>query len=50
MARTAAEFADKYIKGQRAFPQKTPVAVELVTKDNVARYGDYGRREAAPAK
>jgi ribose transport system substrate-binding protein len=48
MARTAAEFADKYIKGQRDFPQKTPVAVELVTKDNVARYGDYGRRETAP--
>ena len=47
---TAAEFADKYIKGQRDFPQKTPVAVELVTKDNVARYGDYGRRETAPAK
>jgi ribose transport system substrate-binding protein len=47
MARTAAEFADHYIKGQRDFPQKTPVAVELVTKDNVARYGDYGRRDAA---
>jgi ribose transport system substrate-binding protein len=50
MARTAAEFADKYIKGQRDFPQKTPVAVELVTKENVARYGDYGRRETTPAK
>lgn len=50
MARTAAEFADKYLKGQSDFPQKTPVAVELVTKDNVARYGDYGRRESTPAK
>jgi ABC-type sugar transport system substrate-binding protein len=50
MARTAAEFADKYLKGQRDFPQKTPVPVELVTKDNVTRYADYGRRESSPAK
>lgn len=44
MARTAAESADSYIKGQRDFPQKTPVAVELVTQDNVGNFGDYGRR------
>jgi ABC-type sugar transport system substrate-binding protein len=47
MARTAAESADRYIKGERGFPQKIPVAVELVTPDNVANYGDYGRRDAA---
>jgi ribose transport system substrate-binding protein len=46
MARTAAESADQYIKGKRDFPQKTPVAVELVTRENVARFGDYGRKEA----
>jgi ribose transport system substrate-binding protein len=44
MARTAAEDADKYIKGERNFPQKAPVGVELVTKDNVAKFGDYGRK------
>jgi ABC-type sugar transport system substrate-binding protein len=46
MARTAAESADAYNKGRRDFPQKTPVAVELVTKDNVAKFGDYGRADA----
>lgn len=46
MARTAAESADKYIKGEREFPQKTPVAVELVMKDNVSKFGDYGRKDA----
>jgi len=48
MARTAAESADRYLKGERNFPQKIPVAVELVTPANVANYGDYGRR--APAQ
>jgi ABC-type sugar transport system substrate-binding protein len=45
MARTAAENADKYIKGERNFPQKTPVAVELVTKENVGKFGDYGKKD-----
>lgn len=45
MARTAAENADKYLKGERKFPQRVPVAVELVTKDNVRKYGDYGRKK-----
>jgi ribose transport system substrate-binding protein len=44
IARTAAEDADKYIKGERNFPQKAPVGVELVTKDNVNKFGDYGRK------
>ena len=44
MARTAAENADKYIKGERNFPQRTPVAVELVTRNNVSKFGDYGRK------
>ncbi len=44
MARKAAEFADEYIKGKRVFAQKIPVPVELVTKDNVAKYGDYGKK------
>jgi ribose transport system substrate-binding protein len=44
MARKAAEFADEYLKGKRDFPQKVPVAVELVTQENVAKYGDYGRK------
>jgi ribose transport system substrate-binding protein len=45
MARTAAESAHAYIaEGKRDFPQKTPVAVELVTRDNVGNFGDYGRK------
>lgn len=44
MARTAAENADKYLKGERNFPQRIPVAVELVTRENVAKFGDYGRK------
>jgi ribose transport system substrate-binding protein len=47
MARTAAEFADQWIQGKREFEQKIPVAVELVTRDNVASYGDYGVKEDA---
>jgi ribose transport system substrate-binding protein len=45
MARTAAEFAEEWFKGRRDFEQKIPVAVELVTRDNVNEYGDYGRKE-----
>jgi len=44
MARQSAEYADQYIKGKRDFPQKVPVPVELVTKDNVDKYGDYGKK------
>lgn len=43
MAKTAAEYADKYIKGERNFQQKIPVAVELVTKENVGNYIAYGK-------
>ena len=44
MAQKAAEFADEYIKGRRDFQQKIPVKVELVTPENVTKYGDYGRK------
>jgi ribose transport system substrate-binding protein len=43
MARMAAEQADEYIKGKRDFKQKVPVAVELVTQENIAKYAAYGR-------
>ena len=43
MAKTAAEYADRYIKGERDFNQKVPVAVELVTKENVENYVAYGK-------
>ena len=42
MAKTAAEYADKYIKGERDFSQKVPVAVELVTKENIDNYIAFG--------
>jgi ribose transport system substrate-binding protein len=44
MARMAAEQADEYIKGRRVFPQKVPVAVELVTQENITKYTAYGRQ------
>jgi len=45
MAQMTAENADQYIKGKRDFPQKVPVAVELVTQENIAKYAAYGRQE-----
>jgi ribose transport system substrate-binding protein len=45
MACTAAEFADQWLKGKRDFPQKVPVAVELVTRANVSNYADYGLKK-----
>lgn len=45
MAKTAAEYADKYIKGDRSFHKKIPVAVELVTKENIEKYVSYGKAE-----
>ncbi|WP_207514980.1 D-ribose ABC transporter substrate-binding protein [Longitalea luteola] len=44
MAETAAKFADEYIKGRRNFPQKIPVAVELVTPKNINEYIAYGKK------
>ncbi len=44
MAQTAAEYADQYLKGKRDFPQKVPVKVDLVTPENVSKYGDYGKK------
>ncbi len=45
MARMAAESADQYLKGKRDFPQKVPVAVELVNAENIDKYTAYGRSE-----
>jgi ABC-type sugar transport system substrate-binding protein len=45
MAYTAANFADEYFKGKRDFPKKMPVAVEMVTKENIKDYTAYGKKE-----
>ena len=45
MAQTAAVYADEYFKGKSKFPQKMPVAVELVTQENVSDYMGYGKKE-----
>jgi len=45
MAQTAAMYADEYFKGKRDFPKKMPVAVELVTQENVNDYIGYGKKE-----
>ena len=44
MAETAAQYADEYFKGRREFPQKIPVAVELVTTKNINDYAAYGKK------
>ena len=44
MAQKAAEYADSYLKGKRDFQQKVPVKVDLVTPENVSKYGDYGKK------
>ena len=41
----AAVFADQCLKGKRDFPQKVPVAVELVSEENTEKYTAYGRNE-----
>lgn len=38
MAKNAAELADRYMKGDTDFPRKMPIAVDLVTIDNVKEY------------
>ena len=38
MAETAALYAQEYFNGKRDFPQKVPVAVELVTPENIKNY------------
>ena len=43
MATTAAELADRWLKGERNLPKKLPVAVELVNGTNVSHYGHFGR-------
>lgn len=45
MAATAATYADEYFKGKRDFPKKMPVAVELVTQQNINDYTGYGKKE-----
>ena len=46
MAQTAAESADKYLKGDRNIPQKVPVAVELVHQGNASQYGNFGKADS----
>lgn len=43
MAQKAADSADEYLKGKRDFEQKIPIAVELVTRENIANYAAYGK-------
>jgi ABC-type sugar transport system substrate-binding protein len=38
MAETAALYAQEYFKGKRDFPQKVPIAVEMVTTRNIKEY------------
>ena len=47
MAQTAANYADSFFKGKKDFPKKMPVAVELVTQENVKEYIGYGKKDNA---
>ncbi|MFI0429303.1 D-ribose ABC transporter substrate-binding protein [Mariniflexile sp. HMF6888] len=44
MARIAAELADQYLKGKRDFSAKTPLAVQVVTKENINEFGTFGSK------
>ena len=46
MAQMGVDFADQWLKGKRDFEQKVPVAVELVTAENVKNYSDYGLKDS----
>ena len=43
-----AEFADRYLKGDRGLPRRVPVTVDLITQHNVARFAGNERAAAAP--
>jgi len=46
MARTAAEYADEYIRnGKRDFQQKIPVNVDLVSAENIDQFTAYGKKD-----
>ncbi len=47
MAKTVAEFADRYLKGERNLPARVPVAVDVVTRENSAKFNNYGHNESA---
>ncbi len=47
MAKKAANMADEFQNGTRDFPKKLPVAVELVTQENVEDYIAYGKKESS---
>ncbi|MHC4406627.1 MAG: substrate-binding domain-containing protein [Planctomycetota bacterium] len=44
MAKMAAEWADRYLRGERGFAKKVPVGVELVTQENVDEFVPYGKK------
>ncbi|PCJ91539.1 MAG: D-ribose ABC transporter substrate-binding protein [Flavobacteriaceae bacterium] len=45
MAQKAAEFADQYIKGDRDFEKKIPIAVQIITAENISNFGNYSKSE-----
>lgn len=44
IAETAAIYTDEYFKGKKDFPKKLPIAVEVVTKENIDKYIAYGKK------
>ncbi|WP_130857133.1 D-ribose ABC transporter substrate-binding protein [Olivibacter jilunii] len=44
IAEKAAKFADAYFKGERTFRKKLPIAVDVVTQENINQYIAYGKK------
>lgn len=45
IAVTAADLADKYLKGEKKLNKKTPLAVSLVTQENIGEFGNYDSKK-----
>jgi len=45
VARTVAEYADRYLKGDRQLPPRVPVAVDLVTNANASKFAAHARSD-----
>ncbi len=46
IAKTVAEFADRYLKGDRSLPARMPVAVDLITKRNANEFATHGTADS----
>jgi ABC-type sugar transport system substrate-binding protein len=50
MARLVADYADRYLKGERDLPPRLPVHVDLVNRDNVQEFGEEFGENGRPGE